>query len=100
MRTPEPVPDKPESTSAGEITALLRRGNADENDRNRLVALVYPELRRLAERHMRGERPDHTLRTSGLINEFFLDLARQEGQVWQNRSHFLAAASQAMRGVC
>jgi RNA polymerase sigma-70 factor (ECF subfamily) len=85
-------------SQVGEVTDLLHQFSCgDQEARDRLVALVYPELRRLAERHMRSERRDHTLQTTALINEFFLDMARQEHQVWNNRSHFLAAASRAMR---
>lgn len=81
-----------------EVSTLLQRGNvADDEVRNRLISLLYPELHRLAKRHMKMERDHHTLQTTGLIHEFFLEIARQEQQVWASRSHFLAAASQAMR---
>jgi RNA polymerase sigma factor (TIGR02999 family) len=87
-----------DSARAGEVTGLLHQLTAGHMEaRDRLVALIYPELRRLAHRHMRAERPDHTLQTTALVNEFFLEMARQERRIWANRSHFLAAASQAMR---
>ena len=87
-----------EKLHAGEVTALLNQlGSGGPEVRDRLVSLMYPELRRLAQRHMRTERPDHTLQTTALVNEFFLEMARQDRQFFNNRAHFLAAASQAMR---
>jgi RNA polymerase sigma factor (TIGR02999 family) len=61
------------------------------------VTRMYPELKRIAESRMRGERPDHTLQATALVSEFFLQLARRQDFVWQNRAHFLAVASQAMK---
>jgi RNA polymerase sigma-70 factor, ECF subfamily len=64
-----------------------------------LFPLVYDELRRIAARAMRGERPDHTLCTTALVNEAWLELSKLTRIQWQNRSHFLAIAAQAMRRV-
>jgi RNA polymerase sigma factor (TIGR02999 family) len=66
---------------------------------NDLFALVYDELRRIAARQLRSERPAHTLCTTALVNETWLELAKLNRIQWQNRSHFLALASQAMRRV-
>src|SRR5947207_349695 len=88
----------PGAEFAGEVTAVLRKcGRGDASARNELIPLVYPELRRIAGNQMRSERLDHTLQATALINEFFLELARKEEQIWVDRAHFLAAASQAMR---
>lgn len=64
-----------------------------------LFPLVYDELRRIAARAMRGERHDHTLCTTALVNEAWLELSKLTRIQWQNRSHFLAIAAQAMRRV-
>ncbi|HYI92332.1 MAG TPA: ECF-type sigma factor [Bryobacteraceae bacterium] len=62
-----------------------------------LVQLLYPELKRIAQIHMRKERFDHTWQPTALVSEAFLKLARQPGIEWRDRSHFLMAASKAMR---
>jgi RNA polymerase sigma-70 factor, ECF subfamily len=74
-------------------------GAAQDATRNRLVTLLYPELRKLAWRHLNAERADHTLQTTALVNEVFLEIARDETNRWADRAHFLAAASQIMRRV-
>src|SRR5687768_12575154 len=83
-----------------EITGLLwqwKQGDKDALDR--LIQLVYPELRRLARQYMRRERPEHTLQTSALINEAYLRLLGQQHTEWNHRSHFYAVASQVMRHI-
>jgi RNA polymerase sigma factor (TIGR02999 family) len=82
------------------ITQLLiewREG--DETALNRLIPLVYEELRRLAHHYMRRERPGHTLQTTDLVNEAYLRLVDHKGMRWQNRAHFYAVAAQAMRRI-
>jgi RNA polymerase sigma factor (TIGR02999 family) len=82
------------------VTQLLidwTNGNTEALDR--LMPLVYDELRRLAKRHMARERRDHTLQTSALINEAYLRLVDQKNLQWQNRAHFFAAAAQVMRHI-
>lgn len=64
-----------------------------------LLPLVYGELKRIAARQLRGERPDHTLSTTALVHEAWMELSRLDRIKWQNRSHYLAVASQAMRRV-
>ena len=66
---------------------------------DRLVPLVYPELRKLARRHMGKENPGHTLQTSALINEAYLRLVNQSGTKWNDRAHFFAVAAQVMRRI-
>ena len=66
---------------------------------NRLVPLVYRELRLLAHRYMRQERPDHILQTTALIDEAYLRLIDVNRVEWRNRAHFLALAAQMMRRI-
>jgi RNA polymerase sigma factor (TIGR02999 family) len=64
-----------------------------------LAALLYRELRRLAAGCMKGERPNHTLQPTALVNEAYLRLAAQHGAAWTDRVQFLAIASHLMREV-
>ncbi|HEX5474635.1 MAG TPA: ECF-type sigma factor [Vicinamibacterales bacterium] len=64
-----------------------------------LLPLVYEELRRIAARELRRERPGHTLCTTALVHEAWLELEKLHRIQWQNRSHYLALAAQAMRRV-
>ena len=64
-----------------------------------LTPLVYGELRRLAHREMGAERTGHTLQTTALVNEAYLCLADQSNPRWQNRAHFFAVATRAMRRI-
>lgn len=83
-----------------EITELLTAWQGgDESARDRLVPLVYGELRRLARRYLNGERRDHTLQTTALIHEAYLRLAGQDRVQWQNRSHFFGVAAELMRRI-
>jgi RNA polymerase sigma factor (TIGR02999 family) len=82
------------------ITALLRAwGDGNGEALDSLVPLVYDELHRQAHRYLRGERPNHTLQTSALINEAYLRLAGQRDVEWQNRTHFFGIAANIMRRV-
>jgi RNA polymerase sigma factor (TIGR02999 family) len=86
--------------SSSQVSKLLvnwRQG--DEGAREALIPLVYEELRRLARRHLRRERPDHTLQSAALVNEAYLRLIRQEQPQWQNRAHFFGVAAQLMRHI-
>jgi RNA polymerase sigma factor (TIGR02999 family) len=83
-----------------EITTLLcawRDGDAAAFER--LLPLVYDELHRMAHRHLRGERPDHTLDTTALVHEAYLKLVDAARVQWQDRAHFLAMASRTMRRI-
>lgn len=66
---------------------------------HRLLPLVYEELRRVARRHLRGERPDHTLQTTALINEAYLRLMDQEAAEVRDHCHFVALTSRLMRQI-
>ncbi len=86
--------------SPGEITLLLVKvRNGDREAESALVPLVYDELRRLARRYMRHERPDHTLQSTALVHEAYLKLIEQRETAWQNRAHFFGVASQLMRRI-
>src|SRR5262249_28625373 len=83
---------------AGEVTRILlefQRGN--RKSEGRLIELLYDELHRLAKSYMRRERPDHTLQASAVVNEAWLRLVSDRERKWENRTHFVAAAAQAMR---
>jgi len=83
-----------------EVTQLLLAWNdGDESALERLVPLVYNELRRLAQRRMRLERPDHTLQTTALINEAYLRLVDVRNVHWHNRAHFFALCARLMRRI-
>ena len=71
----------------------------DPSARDRLVPIVYEELRRLAHHYMRGERVGHTLQTTALVNEVYLRLAGINGLQWRDRTHFFAMAGRLMRRV-
>lgn len=82
-----------------QVTQLLRDWrNGDQAAFERLLPLVYDELRRLAGHYLRGERQGHTLQSAALVHEAYLQLLGQEID-WQNRAHFLGVAAQAMRRV-
>lgn len=66
---------------------------------NALMPLVYDELHRIAQNRLRGERSDHTLNATALVNEAYLKLIDQTRVTWQNRAHFYAIAAQAMRRI-
>lgn len=83
-----------------DVTGLLAQWRAgDRGAIDRLVPLVYDDLRRIARRHLRLERPDHTLDTSALVHESYLQLVDQPSAEWRDRAHFFAAASRAMRHI-
>jgi len=86
--------------SARDVTQLLLAwSEGDHAALDRLVPLVYTELRRLAHHYMRGERPGHTLQTTALVNEAYLRLIDSSRVRWQNRAHFFAVSAQLMRRI-
>lgn len=78
---------------------LIDWSQGDESALDRLMPLVYEELRKLARHYMRGERRGHTLQTTALINEAYLRLVDQKDVKWQSRAHFFAVAAQVMRHI-
>jgi RNA polymerase sigma-70 factor, ECF subfamily len=88
------------SNEGSPITELLRRGTAGERGAlDELVPLVEQELRRMAHRHMRRERPGHTLQTTALVNEAYLRLVDQKQMNWQHRAQFFGVAAGLMRRI-
>ncbi len=87
------------SPSQNVTQLLLAWRDGDEGAFDLLVPLVYDELHRLARRYMQRERSGHTLQTTALVNEAYMQLIRQRESNWQGRSHFFAASAQAMRHI-
>ncbi len=85
------------TSSATELFRLWRAG--DDDALHHLLPLVYEELRRVARRQLRGERPDHTLQTTALINEAYLRLVDQGMPQVADRCHFVALTSHLMRQI-
>ena len=84
-----------------DITRLLREwSSGDTQALPRLMSLVYPDLHRIAARHLRGERQGHTLQPTALVHEAFVRFAQQEpGKEWTDRTHFFAVAARVVRAV-
>jgi RNA polymerase sigma factor (TIGR02999 family) len=83
-----------------ELTAfLVAWSTGDESALQRLVPLVYSDLRLIAERQLRREPNARTLQTTALVNEAYLRLANRRSLNWQNRAHFFAVASRVMRHI-
>ena len=84
----------------GDVTVLLGRlRTGDREAFDRVFPLVYGELRRIADRQLRGERSDHTLQPTALVNEAYVKLAGGAGMDYQDRVHFVAVAARAMRQI-
>jgi RNA polymerase sigma factor (TIGR02999 family) len=83
-----------------DLTKLLRAWSAgDQRALNGLTPIVYDELRRLAHRYMKRERPGHTLQTTALVNEAYMRLVDYKRMQWQDRAHFFAVSAQVMRRI-
>jgi RNA polymerase sigma-70 factor (ECF subfamily) len=86
--------------SSPDVTALLDHwSRGDRHALDRLLPLVYAELRRIAARQLRRERVGHTLQPTALVNEAYLRLVDQRRVDWRNRAHFFAVAAQMMRRI-
>jgi RNA polymerase sigma factor (TIGR02999 family) len=84
----------------GPVTQLLRKwSDGDGQAFERLIPLVYDDLRQLARRHLRGERSGHTLQGTGLVHEAFLRLSQERAVQWQSRSQLFALVSKLMRHI-
>ena len=81
------------------LSIRLKEEGVKSGPMDDLLPLVYTELKRIAARQLRRERPDHTLSTTALVHEAWLELSRLDRIKWQNRNHYLAIAAQAMRRV-
>jgi RNA polymerase sigma-70 factor, ECF subfamily len=83
-----------------EVTQLLKAWTTgDEQALEKLTPLVYEQLRRVAQRHMAGQRPGHVLQTTALVNEVYLQLLDCGQMNWQDRAHFFAMSARLMRRI-
>jgi len=88
------------SPSGDDITQLLRAwGDGNQAALERLMPLVYAQLRQAAHRYMARERRGHTLQTTALVNEVYVRLAKAREMRWQDRVHFFAISAQMMRRI-
>ena len=86
------------SSDHGDVTRLLVAwGQGDREAADQVVPLIYDELRRLAARHLAGERSEHTLQPTALVHEAYMRLVDLRQVQWQGRAHFFAMAARAMR---
>lgn len=82
------------------VNALLARARrGDDAAIAQLMPLVYDELKRIAARHMRRERPGQTIQATALVHEAYLRLLKDRARPWQNRAHFRAIAASSMRQI-
>lgn len=92
MAQPSPTPDQ--------ITELLQAcSNGEREAFDRLIPLVYDDLRSIAHRRLSRERPDLTLNTTGIVHEAYLKLVPQATATWRDRAHFFAVSSKVMRDL-
>lgn len=84
-----------------DVTRVLTelRGAGREQALERLVPMVYAELRAMAQAHLRNERPDHSLQATALVHEAYLRLVGDARPTWNDRAHFFHAAAEAMRRI-
>jgi len=87
----------PSGPVVSQLLAEARHG--DRGALDKLMPVLYEELRRLAKRHMLRQSPGHTLQTTDLVNQAYLRLVNVQGAQWKDRLHFLSVASRAMRSV-
>ena len=83
------------------VTKMLQEWSVsgDRAALDKLIPIVYDELRRQASRYLQRERQGHTLQTTGLVHEAYVRLIDQAGVRWQNRAHFFAIAAEMMRRI-
>src|SRR5215471_5092593 len=83
-----------------QITELLRAWSAgDQSAVGKIVELAYPELHRMARKHLYHERPDHSIQATALVNEAYLRLVKVRKVQWKDRAHFLAMGARIMRRI-
>lgn len=91
---------KEHSSEEHDVTLLLNAWvGGSQEALDELIPIVYHELRKLARGYMRGERPEHTLQPTALVNEAYLRLVDQRSVHWQNRHHFFGIAAELMRRI-
>lgn len=95
------MPDPPhEVAPASKVTqALVALSEGDRSALDRLLPMVYDHMRRIAERELRREHPDHTLTPTALAHEAYLKLVQLDRISWRGRAHFFGACAQAMRRI-
>jgi len=86
-------------TASGVTGLLIDWSKGDQQALDRLIPLVYNELKSIARRHLRRENSDHTLQSTALVHEAYLRLVDQNRVHWQNRAHFFAVAGQLIRRI-
>src|SRR6516165_244 len=85
---------------SSQITELLHAWSAgDQCAVGQIVELVYPELHRIAKKHLYHERPDHSIQATALVNEAYLRLVKVRDVQWKDRAHFLAISARIMRRI-
>jgi RNA polymerase sigma factor (TIGR02999 family) len=88
------------TSDASDVSALLEQVRLGQRDANeRLIAVAYPELRRIAAHYLRGERPDHTLQATALVHETYARLFGSARINWKTRAHFFGAVATEMRRI-
>ena len=88
------------SRPATQVTSLLNAlSEGDDRARERLIPLVYDELRRRAAAYLKSERSDHTLQATALVHEAYLRLVTQKDVRWESRAHFFGVAAEMMRRI-
>jgi RNA polymerase sigma factor (TIGR02999 family) len=94
------ITDVSVAASAELTTALLSRlGDGNSESEAQLAPIIFRELRRVAQGHLRRERPNHTLQATALVNEVWIRLAGQPTIGWENRAHFFSVSSRLMREI-
>ena len=89
-----------DDVSQGDVTAILRAwSEGDRQALDRLTPIIYDELRRLARRYVRQERPGHSLQATALVNEAYMRLVDYKRMQWLDRAHFFAVSAQLMRRI-
>jgi RNA polymerase sigma-70 factor, ECF subfamily len=87
-------------SSAPQVTELLQAWSAgDQSAVGQIVELVYPELHRMARKHLYHEQPGHSIQATALVNEAYLRLVNVRDMQWTGRAHFLAMAARMMRRI-
>ena len=87
------------STPPTDVTTLMSAAAADREAADRLLQMVYDQLRKVAQQRMNAERVDHSLEATALVHEAYLRLAGDADAQWANRAHFFKAAAEAMRRI-
>ncbi len=88
------------SAASHDVTSILNEwSRGDQTALDRLVPLVYGQLRRLARLHLKQERPNHTLQPTALVHEAYLRLAKVDQVAWQSRAQFYGVAAKLMRQI-